>query len=134
MLLGHIISKNRIVVDPDNVKAILKALAPTNAKALSQFLGQIWWHSRVLRYLADLATPLHVTVHRTPFQWMELEDKAYHALKIMLSQAPVVQPPNWSKEFHVFVDTSDIAIGSVLMQLTEPKWYRPVYCASRKLS
>ena len=52
----------------------------------------------------------------------------------MLSQAPVVQPPDWTKSFHVFVDASDIAIGSVLMQLTEPKWYRPVYYASRKLS
>ena len=52
----------------------------------------------------------------------------------MLSQALVVQPPDWTKEFHVFVDASDIAIGSVLMQLTEPKWYRPVYYASWKLS
>ena len=52
----------------------------------------------------------------------------------MLSQAMVVQPPDWSKEFHVFVDASDIAIGNVLMQLTEPKWYRSVYYASQKLS
>ena len=43
----------------------------------------------------------------------------------MLSQAPVVQPPDWTKSFHVFVDASNIAIGSVLMQLTELKWYRP---------
>ena len=84
----------------------------------------------MLRYLADLATPLHAVVHRTPFQWTKPEDKAYHALKIMLSQAPVVQPPDWSKEFHVFVDASDIAIGSVLIQLTKPKWYRPIYYSS----
>ena len=62
------------------------------------------------------------------------EDKAYEALKIMLTQATVVQPPDWTKPFHVFVDASDIAIGSALMQLTEPNWYRPVYYASRKLS
>ena len=52
----------------------------------------------------------------------------------MLTQAPVVQPPDWAKPFHVFVDASDIAIGSALMQLTEPNSYRPVYDASRKLS
>ena len=86
------------------------------------------------RYLADLATPLHAAVHRTPFQWTDTEDKAYQALKVLLSQASVVQPPDWAKEFHVFVDVSDIAIGSALMQLTEPRWYRPVYYASRKLS
>ena len=52
----------------------------------------------------------------------------------MLSKVLVVQPPDWEKAFHVFVDASDIAIGSALMQLEEPNWYMPVYYASRKLS
>ena len=129
-LLGHVVSKEGIAVDPDKVKAILEAPAPSNAKALSWFLGKIRWHSRMIRHLADFATPLHAAVHRVPFQWGDTEEKAYQALKVMLSQAPVVQPPDWTKSFHVFVDASDIAIGSVLMQLTEPKWYRPVYYAS----
>ena len=34
-LLGHIVSQEGIVMDPDKVKAILNALAPSNAKALS---------------------------------------------------------------------------------------------------
>ena len=80
-LLGHIVSKGGIAVDPDKVKAILEAPAPTTAKALSRFLGQIRWHSRMLRYLADLTTPLHAAVHRTPFQWSDIEDKAYRDLK-----------------------------------------------------
>ena len=53
---------------------------------------------------------------------------------IMLSQAPIVQPLDWTRPFHVFVDASDIAIGSALMQLTTPNLYRPVYYSSRKLS
>ena len=134
MLLGHIVSKDGIAMDPDKVKAILEAPAPTNAKALSRFLGQIRWHSRMIRYLADLATPLHAVVHQEPFTWGEEEDKAFLGLKILLSQAPVVQPPDWNKAFHVFVDASEVAIGSVLMQLYEDNWYRPVYYASRRLS
>ena len=133
-MLGHIVSKDGIAIDPNKVREILEAPAPSNAKALSRFLGQIWWHSRMIRHLADFTTPLHAVVHRLPFQWAEPEEKAYQALKVMLSKALVVQPPNWTKSFHVFVDASDIAIGSVLMQLTEPKWYRPVYYESWKLS
>ena len=52
----------------------------------------------------------------------------------MLSKVSVVQPPDYNKPFHVFVDASDIEIDSTLMQLSEPNWYRPVYYASRKLS
>ena len=40
-LLGHIVSKEGFVVDPDKVKAVIEASPPTNAKVLSQFLGQI---------------------------------------------------------------------------------------------
>ena len=133
-LLGHIVSKEGIAVDPNKITAIIEAKTPTNAKALSHFLGQIRWHNRMLRHLADFATSLHSIVHRTPFTWTTVEDKAYEALKIMLTQAPVVEPPDWTTPFHVFVDASNIAIGSALMQLTEPNWYRPVYYASGKLS
>jgi hypothetical protein len=115
MLLGHIVSKEGIAMDPDKVKAILEAPAPHNAKALSRFLGQIRWHSWMIRHLADFATPLHATVHREPFSWTEEEEKAFAALKLLLTHAPLVQPPDWNREFHVFVDASDIAIGSILM-------------------
>ena len=133
-LLGHIVSMDGIAVDLDKVREILEALAPSNAKGLGRFLGKIRWHSQMIRHLADFATPLHAAVHQLPFQLAESEEKASQALKVMLSQASVVQPSNWTKNFHVFVDALDIAIDSVLMQLTEPKWYRTVYYASRKLS
>ena len=72
--------------------------------------------------------------HRTPSRWTDTEDAVYEALKVMLSQAPVFQPPDWMRPFHVFVDASNIAIGSALMQHIAPNWYRPVYYSSRKLS
>ena len=135
VLLGHIVSKEGIAVDPKKITTIIEAKTPTSAKTLNRFLGQIHWHSHMLRYLADFSTPLHAAVHRTPFKWTVIEEKAYDTLKIMLTQAPVVQPPYWVKPFHVFGDASDIAIGSsALMKLTEPNWYRPVYYASHKLS
>ena len=44
MLLGHIVSRDGIAIDPDKVKAIIDAPLSTNVKALSRFLGQIRWH------------------------------------------------------------------------------------------
>ena len=43
-LLDHIVSQEGIAMDPDKVQAILNAPAPSTAKALSRFLGQIRWH------------------------------------------------------------------------------------------
>ena len=87
----------------------------------------------MLWYLAEFATPLHTVVHRVPFQWSTTKEAAYRSLKVMLSHALVVQPLDWSQPFHVFVDASDVAIGSALMQRTPPNWYRPVYYASQRL-
>ena len=39
-LLGHIISKDKIVVDPDKVRAILEAPKANNVKALSRFMAK----------------------------------------------------------------------------------------------
>ena len=58
MLLGHIALSAGIVVDPGKVKVIWLALAPNNQNALLWFLGQVFWHGKMLWYLADLALPL----------------------------------------------------------------------------
>ena len=84
-LLGHIVSKEGIAMDPNKISAIIQAKTPANAKTLSQFLGQIRWNNRMLRDLADFATPLHAAIHRTPFKWTPTEDKVYEALKVMLT-------------------------------------------------
>jgi hypothetical protein len=87
----------------------------------------------MIRHLADFVTPLHAVVHREPFAWTEEEEKAFAALKLLLTRAPMAQPPDWNREFHVFMDASDIAIGSVLMQKYGKNRFRPVYYASRRL-
>ena len=88
----------------------------------------------MLRYLADFVTPLHTVVHQMSCQWMETEDKEYMALKVTLMQIVVVQLSDWMRSFHVLLNVSDIAIGSALMQLSEPNWFRLVYYSSQKLS
>ena len=76
-LPGHIVSQDGIFIDPDKVKAILEAPAPTNAKALIRFLGQIRWHSRMIRYLPDVAIPLYTAVHNIPHQWPGIEQDTH---------------------------------------------------------
>ena len=112
-LLGHIVSHDDIIVDPDKVMAIREAPMPSNSKALSSFWGEIRWHSRMIRYLANVATPLHAAVHKMPFQWSTTKQDNYDCLKKMLTKVPIIQLANRAKDFHVFVDASDIAIGSV---------------------
>jgi hypothetical protein len=48
--------------------------------------------------------------------------------------ASILVFPDWSKEFHVHVDASSIALGAVLAQPGEGELDHPISFASRKLS
>ena len=95
-LLGHIISKDGMSIDSDKISAIQKAAAPGNLKAAMRFIGQTKWHSRYLRYLADVCAPLsYLTKKDVPFVWGAAQEKAFQIVKKMLVVSPILQPPNW---------------------------------------
>jgi hypothetical protein len=55
-------------------------------------------------------------------------------LKENMVTTPILAFPDWSKEFHVHVDASSIALGAVLTQPGEGDIDHPISFASRKLS
>ena len=55
-------------------------------------------------------------------------------LKAKMASTPILVFPNWSKEFHVHVDASSVALRVILMQLGEGDMDHPISFASQKLS
>ncbi|MCO5552318.1 hypothetical protein L7F22_005829 [Adiantum nelumboides] len=133
-LLGHVILKGGSFIDPDKIAAIMEAVASTNAKQCAIFMGQARWHGRHLLFVAHLAIPINYVAHAKVFEWTLECDLAYRNLKSQLSKVPIMILPIWDRDFHVFVDALDKAIGSVLMQKQTYGWFWPVYYASRRLS
>jgi hypothetical protein len=48
------------------------------------------------------------------FQWTEECQQSFDTLKHKMVTAPILVFLDWSKEFHVHVDASSIALGAVL--------------------
>jgi hypothetical protein len=55
-------------------------------------------------------------------------------LKEKLSTTPILTFPNWSMDFHVHIDASNIALGVILVQPGEGNIDHPIYFSSQKLS
>jgi hypothetical protein len=55
-------------------------------------------------------------------------------LKEKLVTTPILRFPDWTKEFHVHVGASSIALGAFLAQPGEGDIDHPISFASRKLS
>jgi hypothetical protein len=68
------------------------------------------------------------------FSWTEECQQSFDTLKQKMVTAPILVFRDWSKEFHVHVDASSIALGVVLTQPGEGDIDHPLSFASRKLS
>jgi hypothetical protein len=58
-----------------------------------------------------------------PFQWSPVVNTAFETLKNQLVQAPVLAVPDFSQQFVIETDASDLGIGAVLMQNQHPVAY-----------
>ena len=55
----------------------------------------------------------------TPFEWDEWAQESFDALKQALASAPVISPPDYSRDFLLYVAASLEMIGMVLVQEDE---------------
>ena len=69
----------------------------------------------------------------TPFEWDERAQESFDALKRALASAPVISPPDYSRDFILYVAASLETIGMVLVQEDEELQEHVVYYLSRNL-
>ena len=116
IILGHIISKRGIEVDKAKVDLIANLPPPTSVKQIRSFLGHAGFYRRFIKNFSTIAHPLtQLLAKDTPFDLTDSCLEAFHSLKIALTQAPILQSPNWSLPFEIMCDASDYAIGAISM-------------------
>ncbi|XP_047331390.1 uncharacterized protein LOC124934951 [Impatiens glandulifera] len=121
--LGHLISGNRVEVDPQKISCIQDWPVPKNIKALRGFLGLAGYYRRFVCNFGVIGKPLHGLLKKGMFKWSDEADKSFKALKQALMTTPVLALPNFSEDLEVETDASYYGIGAVLMQKGRPIAY-----------
>ena len=115
--LGHRLSSRGISVLPNRVAAIHSYPRPHNLRALRRFLGMTGFYARFIPQVSKCAAILHALKRKgVQFEWTAEHQNAFEALKQALSEAPVLQIPDFAKEFVLVTDASNLAISAVLNQ------------------
>ena len=93
-LLGYIISERGIEANPKKINAIMSLSKPTSIRGVQKITGCIAALSHFIRWLGEKAIPLYRLLKKTDeFVWDSAADEALEALKLQLSQAPILAAP-----------------------------------------
>jgi hypothetical protein len=126
-LLGHIISKEGIRIDPDRIQAILQVPHPRNIKELQAFLGKINFLRRFIPNLAELIRLLNNMLKKdSKVKWTIEAKQAFEEIKKALTQTPVLTSPNFDKDFIIFSFASEHTIVVVLLQKDDQGCEKPI--------
>ncbi|GJP41373.1 hypothetical protein CLOM_g1045 [Closterium sp. NIES-68] len=131
--LGHMVSAQGVHVDPKKIEAVHTWKTPENVKELQQFLGFANYYNRFVPQYAKLAAPLtNLLKKNTPYKWEPKHQEAVEQLKQALTSAPVLILPDPERDYVIKADSSDQAVGAVLMQ-DQGNGLQPIAYLSKKL-
>jgi len=114
--LGHVITGSGVAMDDSKIDAVKVWPLPKTIRALRGFLGLTGYYRRFIHNYGIIAAPLTARLKKEAFRWTDDATAAFDALKIALTSAPVLQLPDFDKEFIVDCDASGSGFGAVLHQ------------------
>ena len=120
--LGHRIAGNTITLDDDKRQKIQGWEAPLkSAKEVRQFWGLISWAGMYIPNLATIAAPLTtLSSAKRRFVWTKEADEAMKILQQLIQTAPALLLWEHGRPTRVTTDASDVGLGAVLEQQTQP--------------
>ena len=131
-LLGFIVSKRGIEIDPNKAKAIAKMSPPKNLKELRGLIGRLQFIRRFISQHSQRCRPFYEFLKGGAlFEWKDKCQQAFDGLKRYLSSPPVLNPPISKKPLILYVSVIDNSIGAILAQHDEEGKERATYYLSK---
>ena len=134
-VLGHIVSKDQVMMDPEKIAAIKEREPPKNLKQLQSFLGLCNYYRRFIKDFSKIAQPMFsLCIKNVKFEWSKECHESFDQLKSSLVSYPILRLADVSKDFKLYTDASGYAIGAILAQVDEKNQEYVVAYASRLMT
>lgn len=117
--LGHIIYSAGVQADPPRLRVISWPIL-RDIKSLREFWDSLDITENLSKIMVRLLPDL---LKADPFSWEECAQQAFEALKLVMTQTPILAMPNFSQPFVIEADASGFGVGVVLMQNGKPISY-----------
>jgi len=116
-MLTLYVSGEGIEPDPKKVQAVAQWLTPQSVTEVRAFVALASYYRQHIRSFAEIARPLHeLTKKNTRFSSGSPQERAFHALKEALTNAPVLAMPIDGGGYVLDTDANNFSMGCVLQQ------------------
>jgi hypothetical protein len=115
--LGHVLSKEGVVVDPDNIRSIMEWPTPKDVSDIRSFMGLAGYYRRFIKDFSKIGCPITALQKKgKKFLWTQQCEERFQTLKHLLTHAPVLKIADPEADFLVCTDACKEGLGGVLMQ------------------
>jgi len=140
-ILGHIVSRKGVAVNPEKIKAVSEFPEPkegdsraAKVKLIQSFVGLCSYYRRHILDFAKIARPLtELTKKESVFIWEEEQRKSFAELKKALCNAALLTFPQRGLPMEIYPDACGYGLGATLAQKINGD-EKPLCFASRLVS
>jgi hypothetical protein len=133
-LLGHIVSRDGMKIDPKRVEAIDTIIIPRNVKEIQSFLGKIFFLRIFIPNFAEIVKLITDMLKKNnEVKWTAEAKALFSHIKKVISEAPVLASPDYLKDFLIFSFASEHTLATILLQKNEEGFEQPISFFSKSL-
>ena len=116
--LGNILEDGKLKIDIEKVNWDKLRTVPTTRRQLQKLLGYVNWFRPYIRGLSELISPLYEKLkgNTNEFSWTTAEQQVLEKVISEVEKQQELTLPNFNQPFKLYTDSSDNAIGAVLVQ------------------
>lgn len=132
--LGHVICREGVKPNPNKIQAIKNYPLPKTPTEIKRFLGLLGYYRKFIPDFARVTKPLTQCLKKgSKIVFDKKYTECFEHCKTLLTNDPILQYPDFTKEFILTTDASNVAIGAILSQGTVGS-DKPIAYASRTLN
>ena len=100
----------------NKVAAILNIQRPNNKKEARSFIGMVNYYKSLWPRPAHILVPLGDGTGNKPFSWDNSKERAFKAMKTLMTSECINKYPDYTKPFNIYTDASDSQLGAAIIQ------------------
>ena len=128
--LGHKITKDGLMIDPEKLEAVKEMPKPQDVEGVRRLCGFVNYLAKFLPKLSEVLEPIRVlTRDDVVWNWTPACDRAFETVQKLVTEAPVLAFYDPAEQLTIQCDASQSGLGAVLLQND-----RPIAYSSRALN